>query len=283
MRGREFGDAIRALLRAANLTNREAAELLGWDEAKVSELINGKEGTSAIDLAQLLGLLRTPRAEFLHLMALHQETTIADWLQPTGSERPNWMRTLFENEKKASKIIAWSMNLVHGLLQVGSYTDQVCRTQPNARTEDVPAIVRKRLARQKEILDGRRTVTVYLHENALRLPGGGFEVMREQLHHLLQVSVWRFLTIRVVPRSAGLHAGILGAFDLLKFEKFPPIVYLECDGANVYLENQQSIARYEAVLKSLDESALDEKASRRLISEIIEQEFGGAFGWQRSG
>ena len=90
MRGREFGDAIRALLRAADLTNRAAAELLGWQEAKVSELVNGKEGVSDVDLAKLLGLLRTPPDEFDHLMALHRETNMRDWLQPTKSgSRPS--------------------------------------------------------------------------------------------------------------------------------------------------------------------------------------------------
>ncbi|NKE59562.1 helix-turn-helix domain-containing protein [Lentzea sp. PSKA42] len=85
VRGREFGDAIRALLRAADLTNRAAAELLGWQEAKVSELVNGKEGVTDVELAKLLGLLRTPPDEFDHLMALHHDTNVRDWLQPTKS------------------------------------------------------------------------------------------------------------------------------------------------------------------------------------------------------
>jgi hypothetical protein len=79
VRGREFGDAIRALLRAA--------DLMGWREAKVSELVNGKDGSSDLELAQLLGLCRTPPTEFTHLVALYHETSEKDWLQRKTAER----------------------------------------------------------------------------------------------------------------------------------------------------------------------------------------------------
>lgn len=274
MRGREFGDAIRALLRASNLTNRAAADLLGWGEAKVSELVNGKEGTTDIDLAQLLGLLRTPPEEFAHLMALHRDTHIPDWLQPASSRVPDRARTLREHEKIASSIAGWSMNVVHGLMQVPDYTRHLAIAKPLPENE-VRAVVENRSARQDAVLDGRRTVTIFMHENALRLPVGDHSVMREQLHHLLRVSVRSFLTMRVIPTAAGPHAGLAGDFDLLKFKKIPPIVYLESEGANVFLEDQPSVALYDTVVKSLGRTALDEKASRKLITDMIGEEAYG--------
>jgi transcriptional regulator with XRE-family HTH domain len=271
VRGREFGDAIRALLRAAGLTNRAAAELLGWQEAKVSELVNGKEGVTDVELAKLLGLLRTPPDEFDHLMALHHDAHIRDWLQPTGSGVTDRVRTLREHEKIASAIDGWSMNVVHGLVQVPDYTWHLALAKPLPEP-DARALVENRVVRQTAVLDGNRKVTIYMHEQALRLPVGNASVMAEQLHHLLRMSVRPYLTIRLVPTAFGPHAGLAGDFDRLKFKKIPAIVYVESEGANVFLEDQVSVDRYDTVLKSLDRTALDEAQTRKLITDIIGEE-----------
>ena len=271
VRGREFGDAIRRLLRAANLTNRSAAELLGWQEAKVSELINGKEGTTDVELAQLLGLLRTPPEEFEHLMALHRETHVRDWLQPAGPGMPDRVRTLREHEKIASEITGSSMNVVHGLVQVPDYTWHLALAKPLAERE-ARVVVENRVVRQTAVLDGNRKVRIYMHEQALRLPVGNAKVMAEQLHHLLRLSVRPYLTLRLIPTAFGPHAGLAGDFDRLKFKKFPEIVYVESEGANVFLEDQTSVDLYETVLKSLDRTALDEVQTRKLITDIIGEE-----------
>lgn len=271
MRGREFGDAIRALLRTAGLTNRAVAELLGWQEAKVSELVNGKEGTSDVDLAKLLGLLRTPPAEFDHLMALHHDTHIRDWLQPTTTGMTDRARTLREHEKIASDITGWSMNVVHGMVQVPEYTRQLGLAKPLS-AEDAHALAVSRTARQSAVLDGYRTVTIFMHEQALRLPVGSPELMKEQLHHLLRLSVRPYLTIRVIPTTFGPHSGLAGDFDRLRFRKIPPLVYVESEGANVFLEDKLSVARYDKVVLSLGRTALSSDGTRKLITEIIGEE-----------
>jgi len=273
VRGREFGDAIRALLRAADLTNRAAAELLGWQEAKVSELVNGKEGVSDVDLAKLLGLLRTPPDEFDHLMALHHETHQRDWLQPAKSGVTDRARTLREHENIASEITGWSMNVVHGLLQAPDYIPYVVHASSKLSADERPTVISNRIARQMTVLDGYRTVTIYMHEQALRLPVGSPEIMAEQYHHLLRLSVRPYLTIRVVPTAFGPHAGLAGDFDLLKFKKIPPIVYVESEGANVFLEDQPSVGLYDTALMSLGRAALDESQTRKLITDIIGEEF----------
>jgi plasmid maintenance system antidote protein VapI len=271
VRGREFGDAIRALLRAADLTNRAAAELLGWQEAKVSELVNGKEGVSDVDLAKLLGLLRTPPDEFDHLMALHHETHQRDWLQPKAGTKDR-ARTLREQEQRATGITGWSMNVVHGLVQAPDYTTAMVNSSRQLTAEERPAAIRNRIARQNAAHDGYRTIALYIHEQALRLPVGSPDVMAEQLHHLLRVSVRPYLTIRVIPTVIGPHDGLSGSFDMLTFKKIPPLVYVESEGATVFLEDQPSVGLYEDVLKSLGRTALDEAQTRKLITDIIGEE-----------
>lgn len=275
MRGREFGDAIRALLRAADLTNRAAAELLGWQEAKVSELVNGKEGVSDVDLAKLLGLLRTPPDEFDHLMALHRETHLRDWLQPAKSGTTDRARTLREHEKIATGVTGWSMNLVHAFVQTPDYSTNLVNASTRLSADERPAVIQNRIARQTAVLDGYRTVTIYMHEQALRLPVGTPDVMVDQLHHLLRMSVRPYLTLRLIPTAIGPHDGLAGSFDMLTFKKIPPIVYVESEGATVFLEDQPSVGLYEDVLTSLGRTALDEAQTRKLITDIIGEEARG--------
>jgi plasmid maintenance system antidote protein VapI len=54
--GRAFGDAIRSVIQRTGMTQRHLAELLDWEEAKVSDLVKGKGGVTEVELAQLLGL-----------------------------------------------------------------------------------------------------------------------------------------------------------------------------------------------------------------------------------
>ncbi|SFR27592.1 hypothetical protein SAMN04488564_111124 [Lentzea waywayandensis] len=165
------------------------------------------------------------------------------------------------------------MNVVHGLLQAPDYIPYVVHASSKLSADERPTVISNRIARQMTVLDGYRTVTIYMHEQALRLPVGSPEIMAEQYHHLLRLSVRPYLTIRVVPTAFGPHAGLAGDFDLLKFKKIPPIVYVESEGANVFLEDQPSVGLYDTALMSLGRAALDEAQTRKLITDIIGEEF----------
>jgi hypothetical protein len=62
---------------------------------------------------------------------------------------------------------------------------------------------------------------------------------------------------------------------MLTFKKIPPIVYVESEGATVFLEDQPSVGLYEDVLESLGRTALDEAQTRKLITDIIGEEARG--------
>lgn len=47
VRGRAFGEGMRAAIARSGMTGRELADVLGWQEAKVSDMVNGKEGSSS--------------------------------------------------------------------------------------------------------------------------------------------------------------------------------------------------------------------------------------------
>ena len=85
--GREFGNGVRAAIERTGLTQRRLAELLGWQEAKISDLVNGKGGATELELALLLGVCRTPPEERDHLLSLFNETNLKGWWQEHGRAR----------------------------------------------------------------------------------------------------------------------------------------------------------------------------------------------------
>lgn len=266
MRGRELGAGVREAVRRAGLTGRAAAELAGWDHGKLSDLINGKGGTNEVELSRLLGVLRTPIGEHEHLLTLFREADRSGWLQ-ISDKVPVQLRTLIEHESAATEIVTWSVNLVPGLLQTPDYLRALILAYPTTPDNEADERVAALVARQK-IVDRPRELTVYIHEQALRLPVGGAAVMSDQLHHLLRMSVRSYITLRVVPIAIGAHAGTAGSFTLMKFSRIQPVIHAETENASIFLDDKASADIYWTVLAALDRTALDTEQSKEMITRV---------------
>jgi len=266
--GREFGNGVRAAIESTGLTQRRLAELLGWQEAKISDLLAGKGGVDELEVVTLLAYCRTSLAERERLLALFRESGKV-WLQMPEDGVPDQVRTLIDHERAANEIVVWSLTLVSGVLQTPEYAYVVTEASPVIDAEDVPTVAAARTARAK-LLDGSRKFTFYIHEFALRLQVGSVEVWREQLAHLLRISVRTYVSIRVIPASAGIHAGTTGGFYLMRFPKFPPVVFLDSLNCCLFFDDNNTIELYENTLKRLAAVALDEEESRAVIDSILE-------------
>src|SRR5690349_540747 len=118
--GREFGNGVRAAVESTGMTQRQLAEALGWQEAKLSDMLAGKGGVNEMEVATLLAYCRTPLAERERLLALFREVG-SFYVQFPEDGLPDQVRTLINQEKEADEIICWSMILVPGLLQILEY------------------------------------------------------------------------------------------------------------------------------------------------------------------
>ncbi|SMC88292.1 DUF5753 domain-containing protein [Lentzea albidocapillata] len=266
-RGREFGDGLRAAIAATGMTSRKVAELADWQEAKLSDLINGKGGATELELALLLGVCRTPSPEREHLMKLFRATNVKGWLQEHGAAEPILPRTLVQHEAIAKTLVSWQPLVVHGMLQIPDYTRAVVEANANVPEDEVGERVAARAMRKEALRPGLKA-TFYIHESVLRTPVGGEEVMRAQLQHLEKVSMRPYVVIRVIPTSLGAHAGHSGPFSLLRFHKIEPVVFVESENASLIIEAPLPIKSYDAVVESLARTALDEEQSRSLIKDI---------------
>ena len=210
----------------------------------MSRLLSGKRGATEVDVAAFLGVCRVKGAERDRLLALRQEQNIPGWLQQHGSRLPKQLVTLIDHENKAVTIDEFEAIFVPGLLQTGEYARTVISGNVNVPPDEVDDRVAARLARQNLFSRDRPAqFSFYLHESVLRTPVGGRAMMREQLHHLLRMSTRRYLAIRVVPIALGAHAAMAGAFRLMEFTAFKPVVYLESETSSLFLEKPEEITR----------------------------------------
>ncbi|MGW6443500.1 Scr1 family TA system antitoxin-like transcriptional regulator [Lentzea sp. NPDC055074] len=267
--GRSFDDGVRDVIQTTGMTQRRIAELLDWEQAKISDLVNGKGGVTEVELAMLLGLCTVKPDEARRLLALFRETREKGFLQFVEGGVLSPLRTLIDQERLASELAIWSLTLIPGLLQIPAYVHAVSeRSVLLKEPHDIAAAIMMKLERQT-VFHRSRTFVFYIHEHALRLPVGGREVMKGQLLHILSMAVRPYITIRVVPTSVGAHAGGAGSFVRLGYEKLEPVIYVEGERTGLFLEDKDSVTYYDEVLKALDQFALDAEQSKELITSIV--------------
>jgi len=267
-RGREFGDGLRAAIADAGLSGRAAAERVGWHEAKISDLVNGKGGATETELALLLGACRTPPAECRHLLALFPDTSIKGWWQQHGMRSPIRNRTFVEHMAVAKNLVSWHPHLVPDALQTAAYAREVLRASATTPVDETEARVTARLEMQKQ-LRRRLSCTFLIHEFALRLRVGSAETQAGQLRHLLQMATRPHVTIRILPADAGAHAGLSGPFTQLSFPTYEPLVWVEGENFSLIIEEKAATNCYETIIGSLDRTCWGVDESKAVITDVL--------------
>ncbi|MFD7660157.1 DUF5753 domain-containing protein, partial [Actinosynnema sp. NPDC059797] len=236
----------------------KVTEALGWSLGKLSKLEKGTRGTSAVDIAALLGFYGADKAARDHVLSIAAEPDIGSFLRP-HHQRPDSLVALSVHEEIAETITAYDPVTIPDLAQTEDYT--------LALTGD-PDLVTARRNRQRLLQrqSGPRVV-FYVHEMALRLTVDDPTVRRDQLLHLLLMCEWPHTTLRVIPLAAGLHAHLRHPCTLLTFEApTKPLAYTETDVATAFYDDPEAVAAYRRKMRHLDTVALDAEQTRRKLS-----------------
>jgi hypothetical protein len=197
-------------------------------------------------------------------------------LQQHGSSLPEQLRTLINHENQATQIYQFDALRVPGLLQTSDYAQALIERIATISTDKVESLVNARISRQSLFSrDHRPDFTYFLHEFALRLPVGGRDVMSDQLHQLLRMSVRSYITIRVIPASYGAITALDNSCRLVEFAEMKPVVYVEEQTAGNFLEDAGTVAAYRKIFGALANCALDEGESKDLIAELAVELYGG--------
>ncbi|GHD57082.1 transcriptional regulator [Streptomyces mirabilis] len=187
------------------------------------------------------------------------------------SQLPHWFQPYAEMEAKAAYISSYQAQLVDGLLQTERYAWAVLGSRSD---EDLDARVAARMERQRILEREQPPVTwVVLSEAVLHQEIGGADVMREQLVHLLTMRDRRWLDVQVLPFEAGQHPGLMGSFNVLRFDGDPDIVYTEDFVQGHMTANPEAVREGALRYDQLQAIALSVENSAALIARVMEERY----------
>ncbi|WP_019075042.1 helix-turn-helix domain-containing protein [Streptomyces hokutonensis] len=188
------------------------------------------------------------------------------------SQLPKWFQPYAEMEAKAAFISTYQCQVVYGLLQTPEYAAALVAVEHPDRVEE---LVAARMERQR-ILEKKQppAVWVVLDEAVLLREVGGREVMRKQLARLVSFRDNPWVNIQVLPLASGVHAGMVGSFNLLRFDDDPDIYYSEGYDQAHMTANPDVIRERSVGYARLQADALSVEDSADLITRVMEERYG---------
>ncbi|RLV67393.1 DNA-binding protein [Streptomyces sp. CBMAI 2042] len=251
----------------------DAAERIGGDKPKISRQENGRQGVSKLEIEALLALygvsddrLRTA------LTTLAREGRRKGWWAQYGDILTAGFQEWLSIESDAARILAFQPMLVPGLLQTVEYATEVIRcAEKDATQAKRDSYIEVRKARQEIFTrDNPPQYVCLLDEAVLRREVGGPAVMAAQLARILEVNNPPKLTIQVVPFGQGWHAGTHGPFNIYSYPDPMDLDVVNLgylDGA-LYLEEDDTVKRYQLAFDELRATALTTRQSMQLVSSV---------------
>jgi len=257
-----FADELKAMRKHAGLSRDELAERVGYSGATIGMVEAGHR-------APPLGI--GPR--------LDQEFKLPGTFERIeqrirGIPFPVTFRPFVHIEAEARALRWFEHSLVPGLLQTEDYARAVLATKPNSAEAEITGLVSERMARQA-ILERNDPpaplLWALIDEGVLNRPVADPVVMRDQLKHLVLVSMLPNITIQIVPYAARGHSGLLGAFIIADTNDSPGIVFIEDVTGGRVAEDPDAVAEVTLRFDSLRSEALPKGASRDLMGSVAEE------------
>jgi transcriptional regulator with XRE-family HTH domain len=271
LRRRRLAAVLLNLRSKSGLTADEAAKEIGVSKSTLSRIENGQVTPAPAAVEGLLRLYQVAEADIPPLVALAQDARKRGWWVPWNDVIPQWAVNYIGLESEAAEVSEFQPLLVPGLLQTEKYAEAIFRaTRPTASDRHILRQVELRMLRQQREEDF--TLSVVVHEAALRIPVGGSDVMRNQLHRLADVARQGRYRVQVLPAAAREHASMASGFIMLRYAESidAPIVYLETQAGSLYVEEERAVQYYASLYQHLSATALSVADSARLISDIAE-------------
>ncbi len=269
-----LGAQLRRLREAKRISLEEAGNVIRASHSKISRLETGRVGFKDRDVADLLtlyGVVDEKEREAMRTLASRANSP--GWWHDYSDVLPNWFEAYIGLEEAASQIRAYEVQFVPGLLQTEDYARAVTMLA-YSNPREINRRVNLRLARQAVLTrDDPPSLWAVLDEAVLRRPIGGANAMRTQLKHLIEMSQRPNVTIQIVPFKAGGHAAAGGPFSVLRFAEYdlPDIVYLEQLSSALYLDKQDVVDSYLAVMERLCIEAATPASSVKTLRAMLRE------------
>jgi hypothetical protein len=251
-----LGSQLRRLREQRQITCEEAGEAIRASHSKISRMELGRVKFRQRDVADLLTLYGVAaETERTAMLSLADKANEPGWWHSYSDILPSWFEVYIGLEEAASRIRAYEVQFVPGLLQTEDYARAVTLLgHPDAPGHEVERRVGLRMRRQSLLTSEEPPhLWAVVDEAVLRRPLGGVPVMRKQLQYLLEVTEMPNVTLQVVPFELGGHAAAGGPFSILRFadRDLPDVVYLEQLTSALYLDKREDVDHYHMVMERL--------------------------------
>ncbi|HEU5471101.1 MAG TPA: helix-turn-helix transcriptional regulator [Actinophytocola sp.] len=279
---RQLGRYLRDLRGKARLTVKAAAQELEWSEAKIWRIETGQTSLRSLDVEAMCRVYDAPADLTDALKGLAKETKGRGWWHAYGDVIPDSFDLYIGLEEAAAELRWYEAELVPGLFQTAAYARALIRAgRRDVDDEEIERAVAVRMARQPLLTRNAAapTVSVVLNEAILRRPVGGWEVMVEQIEHLVELANLPNVMMRVVPFNVGLHHGLItGPFVILRFPTNgesrmlePPTVYVDGFTGDLYLDKPNEIEQYDTAFNLIWDIAAGESQSQTLLKKAVRE------------
>ena len=271
-RQERLGSELKKLRQRAGLTAREAAELLGVDQAKISHLEAGRAQVSEERIRRLASHCASDDTDLIDALVAMATERVRGWWEKYRGTLPSGFLDLAEAEYHASAVRTIKITDIPGIMQTEAHARGVFHyIVPALTSEELEARVTHRMQRRTALLDGDSPpdVKAVLHEAALRMMVGGATTTREQLTFLLELSERPGIEIRIV-RPAGGFAGT-GWSMLHLLGPVPQLdsIHLDTPMSGIFLDAEAQLNKYRTLFSKARKASLGPQQSRDLIHRIL--------------
>jgi transcriptional regulator with XRE-family HTH domain len=255
---RRLAEALKALRVGAGLSGARLAEMLGWQQSKVSKIETrrqlpgeddisawaGATGASPEAASDLLAMLRGARIEYAAWKDAYRESG-ADGVQAG----------ILEIEAGSARIAEFQPALISGLLQTAEYARELqhlpCGPLSYGRDEDeISRMVAERMQRQQVLYQPGKQVQIVMLEGALRSRVVSAQTLAGQLDRLMSVIGLASLELGIIPFEAAVPVWPTAGFRL-----YDDLVIEESVEGENQVADPDLVARYGKDFELLREAA----------------------------
>lgn len=267
LRAQWLGRCLRDLRMDNGLTLKDAGEYIQRDGSMLARYEKADYPIRRGDVLALMTLYGVSDERVRSgLIQLAEDIWRKGWWEPYS---PDLGRMFIDHpwlESRTAAIGAYAPMVVPGLLQSREYAEALIRHADSAGEDQIRRWVDLRMQRQR-VLSGADAVkfTAVIEEWVLHRPIGGSDVAARQRQHLLELTSYPNIEIRIMPTSQGAHAGHTGAFELFDMPSpYPEVAYVETLAGTLYVERPE-VDRYCAAYDELLRTSLAPSASIEVI------------------
>ncbi|MDA8370110.1 MAG: helix-turn-helix transcriptional regulator [Nocardiopsaceae bacterium] len=261
VRRRRLSAELRRRRVQAGMTLSDVADVLEWSPAKLGHIETGiRKWPSVMEVSALLKLYGVTGGQREAILTMVRESRLRPW----WTEYEDVLSSAYVgNEAGAVAIDTYAGLLVPDLLQVPEYTAMLARSQRRGE-RGVERMVAAFLKRQDALeRDNMERYHAILEEDALRRMSATPSLLHTQLRRLIEVGTGHGnVVLRLLPTSAGLHAGSAGPFTVLEFDEGESsLAFVEATHGGAIVESENGVAACQEVWRRLDETALGPDAT----------------------